>query len=132
QAAKKNMAIGFLMDQNVDWYEGVFVRFLGRTACTNKGLALLALRTGTPVIPMFSARQEDGRYRITFGREVALVRTGDKTRDLEENTQLFSEIIETYVRKHPDQWFWFHRRWKTKSYCPLPEGYYPNPDERGN
>jgi len=132
QAAKKNMAIGFLMDQNVDWYEGVFVRFLGRTACTNKGLALLALRTGTPVIPMFSARQEDGRYRITFGREVALVRTGDKTRDLEENTQLFSEIIETYVRKHPDQWFWFHRRWKTKSYCPLPEGYYPNPDEREN
>jgi KDO2-lipid IV(A) lauroyltransferase len=130
KAAKENVAIGFLMDQNVDWYEGVFVQFLGRPACTNKGLALLALRTGTPVIPMFSVRQEDGRYRIIFGREVELVRTGDKTRDLEENTQLFCEIIERYVRRYPDQWFWFHRRWKTRPYCQLPEDYYSTSMQR--
>ncbi len=123
KAVKDNRAIGFLMDQNVDWYEGVFVRFLGRPACTNKGLALVALRTGTPVIPVFSVRQKDGRYRIIFESEVELVRTGNKTTDLEENTQRFSEIIERYVSQYPDQWFWFHRRWKTKPYCPLPDGY---------
>jgi KDO2-lipid IV(A) lauroyltransferase len=123
-AVKENMAIGFLMDQNVDWYEGVFTRFMGRPACTNKGLALLALRTGAPVIPMFSVRRGDGRYRIIFEREVELIRTGDKTRDLEENTQIFSGIIERYVSQYPDQWFWFHRRWKTRPYCPLPEDYY--------
>jgi KDO2-lipid IV(A) lauroyltransferase len=132
RAVKENVAIGFLMDQNVDWYEGVFVPFLGRIACTNKGLALLALKTGSPVIPIFSARQGDGRYRISFGKEVELIRTGDKIRDLEENTQLFSETIGKYINKTPEQWFWFHRRWKTKSYCPLPEDFYIGSDSQRN
>ena len=63
---RKNKAMGILLDQNVDWYEGVFVPFLGQPACTNKGLALIAMKTGTPVIPVFSARQPDGRYRVVF------------------------------------------------------------------
>ena len=120
KAIREKKAIGILLDQNVDWYEGVFVDFLGRRACTNKGLALLALRTGTPVVPAFSVRQKDGRYRIFLGDEVELIRTGDKTRDVEENTALFTGIIEKYIRKYPDQWFWFHNRWKTRPYCPLP------------
>ena len=119
-AARENKTVGILLDQNVDWYEGVFVRFLGRQACTNKGLALIARRTGSPVVPTFSVRQGDGRYRVIFEKELELVNTGDKTRDMEENTALFTSIIEKYVRQYPDHWFWFHRRWKTKSYCPLP------------
>jgi Kdo2-lipid IVA lauroyltransferase/acyltransferase len=119
-AEKENKVIGILLDQNVDWYEGVFVPFLGRPACTNKGLALVALRTGSPVVPIFSVRQPDGRCRIIFEDEVVLKRTGDKIKDIEENTALFNQIIEKYVRRHPDHWFWFHKRWKTKPYCPIP------------
>lgn len=119
-AIKANRTVGILLDQNVDWYEGVFVNFLGRRACTNKGLALMAMKTGTPVIPVFSIRQSDGRYRIVFEKEVALIRTGDKTKDMEENTALFTRVIEKYVRRYPDHWFWFHRRWKTRPYQPLP------------
>jgi len=66
-------------------------------------------------------RMEDGRYRVLFGEEVHLVRTGDKIRDVEENTALFSSAIENIIRKYPDQWFWFHRRWKTRPYCAFPE-----------
>ena len=117
---KENKLVGILLDQNVDWYEGAFVPFLGRWACANKGLALLALRTGTPVVPVFSVRQRDGRYRVIFEREVELVRTGDKTKDVEDNTALFTAIIESFVRRYPDHWFWFHKRWKTKNYCELP------------
>ena len=117
---KKNKLIAILLDQNVDWYQGVFVKFLGRWACVNKGLALMALRTGSPVIPVFPVKQEDGRYKIIIGEEVSLIRTGDITRDVEENTALFTKIIEKQVREHPDHWFWFHRRWKTIPYCPLP------------
>jgi KDO2-lipid IV(A) lauroyltransferase len=117
---KENKLVGILLDQNVDWYEGAFVPFLGRWACANKGLALLALRTGTPVVPVFPVRQRDGRYRLIFEREVELVRTGDKTKDVEDNTALFTSIIERYVRSYPDHWFWFHKRWKTKNYCELP------------
>jgi len=120
RSVRKNWGIGILLDQNVDWYEGVFVPFFGRPACTNKGLARMALKTGTPVIPIFSFRQDDGRYRITFGEEVPLLRTGDKTRDVEDNTAVFTRIIEKTIRKHPEQWFWFHRRWKTLPASPYP------------
>ncbi len=121
KAVQENRTVGILLDQNVDWYEGVFVRFLNRPACSNKGLALMALRTGTPVIPAFSIRQRDGSYRIVFEKEVSLKKTGDKTKDIEENTALFTSIIERYIRTYPDHWFWFHRRWKTKPFCELPE-----------
>ena len=119
-ALRENKLIGILLDQNVDWYEGIYVPFFGRWACTNKGLALLAVMTGTPVVPAFPVRQKDGRYRLIFEKEVELRRTGDRARDIEENTELFTNIIEKYVIKYPDHWFWFHKRWKTKNYCPLP------------
>jgi KDO2-lipid IV(A) lauroyltransferase len=45
---------------------------------------------------------------------VDLVRTGDDTADIRENTQRFTRVIENYVRRHPDQWLWVHRRWKTR------------------
>ncbi len=119
-ARKQNKVIGILLDQNVDWYEGVFVPFLGKPACTNKGLALVAARSGTPVIPMFSVRQGDGPNRIIFEDEVVLKNTGDKIADMEANTAHFTRIIEKYVRKYPDHWFWFHKRWKTKPWCEIP------------
>ena len=124
QNIKEKRSVGVLLDQNVDWYDGVFVRFLGQWACTNKGLALMALKTGAPVVPVFSRRTRDGRYQIIFEKEINLVRTGDKTIDVEENTALFTRAIEAYVKKQPDHWFWFHRRWKTKNYCLLPEDFY--------
>ena len=119
-ALRENKLIGILLDQNVDWYEGVYVPFFDRWACTNKGLALFAVMTGTPVVPVFPVRQKDGRYRLIFEKEVELRRTGDRTKDIEMNTEIFTSIIEKYVRKYPDHWFWFHKRWKTKNYCPLP------------
>jgi KDO2-lipid IV(A) lauroyltransferase len=118
-ALRQNKGIGILLDQNVDWYEGEFVNFLGRMACTNKGLALIAMKTGAPVVPIFSVRQRDGRYRIVIQKEVELINTGDRIRDLQDNTALFTNIIESFVQKYPDQWFWFHNRWKTKNYCEM-------------
>ena len=117
---RKNKAMGILLDQNVDWYEGVFVPFLGQPACTNKGLALIAMKTGAPVIPVFSARQPDGRYRVVFEKEVDLIRSGSKISDTEENTALFNRIINKHIYWYPEQWFWFHKRWKTKPLCPFP------------
>jgi Kdo2-lipid IVA lauroyltransferase/acyltransferase len=118
-ALRENKLVGILLDQKEDWYQGAFVPFFGRWACTNKGLAVLALRTGTPVVPAFSVKQADGRYRIIFDKEVNLQRTGDKLRDVEDNTEIFTRIIEKYVRRNPDHWFWFHKRWSTKNYCEL-------------
>ncbi len=116
---KGGLPVGILLDQNVDWYEGVFVPFMGRVACANKALAVLTLRTGAPVLPLFTVRLPDGRYRVIIEEELDIIRTGDETRDVEENTRLFTQTIEKYVRAYPDHWFWFHRRWKTRPYCSL-------------
>ena len=84
----------------------------------------MALKTGASVVPAFSVRQEDGRYRIILEKEVELIRSGDKMRDVEDNTAVFTKMIETYVRKYPDHWLWLHHRWKTQPYCVLPDGFY--------
>lgn len=111
---KDNGIIGILIDQNVAWYEGVFVDFFGRPACTTDGLALLALHTEAPVMPTFLIREARGRYRLVIGDEVEIVKTGDREADVRVNTQNLTRIIEDMVRRYPDQWLWIHQRWKTQ------------------
>jgi KDO2-lipid IV(A) lauroyltransferase len=111
--------VGSLMDQNVDWGQGPFVDFFGHPACTHRGFAQLALKTGSPVIPIYTVRK-NRHFTIEIMPEIPLVETGDPIKDIEINTQNYTAVIEDLVRKHPDQYFWVHRRWKTKNYCPWP------------
>jgi KDO2-lipid IV(A) lauroyltransferase len=106
--------VGVLLDQNVAEREGVFVDFLGRPACTNKGVAMVALRTQTPVVPAFIRYEGRGRHVVVVEPEVELLRSGDGERDVQENTALFTQTVERWVRRYPDHWFWMHRRWKTR------------------
>ena len=111
---KRNEIVGIMLDQNMAWYEGVFVEYFGRPACTTTGLALLALHTGAPVLPGYIVRLPDGRYRLVIGPEVEIIRTGNRDADVFANTQRFTNIIEEAVRQYPEQWFWVHQRWKTQ------------------
>ena len=45
---------------------------------------------------------------------LALIRTGDNEADIVANTAMFNQVLESYIRKHPEQWLWVHRRWKTR------------------
>ena len=107
--------VGILADTNTSLEEGVFADFFGRPASTTSGLARIALRTGAAVIPgflMWDAAQK--KYRLQFGPALDLVRTGDEDSDVRQNTARFTAVIEAYVRRHPDQWLWVHKRWKTR------------------
>lgn len=115
----KGEAVAMLMDQNVDWYEGVFADFFGHLACTNKGMALIARKTDAPVVPVFLIRKREG-FCAEIGPELPFVRTGDKTKDIETNTAIYNRMLESIIRKYPNQWFWVHQRWKTKPYQPWP------------
>lgn len=108
--------VGVLMDQNVLQGDGnVFVDFFGVPASTTTGLARIALRSDAAVVPAFVLWDEEGgRYRLRFDPAVELVRTDDPSRDVVENTARFTKIIEDYVRRYPEQWFWIHRRWATR------------------
>jgi Kdo2-lipid IVA lauroyltransferase/acyltransferase len=107
--------VGILSDQNTALEESVFVNFFGIPASTTSGLARIALRTDAAVVPGFLSW--DGvrrKYRLGFERAVELARTGDEEADVVENTARFTRVIEDFVRAHPDQWLWVHKRWKTR------------------
>jgi Kdo2-lipid IVA lauroyltransferase/acyltransferase len=96
--------VGILADHNTALEEGVFVDFFGIPASTTSGLARLALRTDAAVVPGFLFWDETlGKYRLRFEPPVE-----------RENTQRFTRVIEDYVRAHPEQWLWVHKRWKTR------------------
>ena len=118
RALRQNEAVGILFDQNTTRDEGVFVDFFGVPAATTTAIATFALRTGAAVLPGFLIWEKSlGKHRLQFDPPVKLVETGDLAHDVAENTRLFNQILEGYVRKYPDQWLWIHRRWKTR-----PEG----------
>ena len=107
--------VGILSDQNTALEEGVFVDFFGIPASTTSGLARIALRTGAAVVPGFLSWDKVRRkYRLRFEPAVELARTRDEEADVVENTARFTRVIEEYVRAHPDQWLWVHKRWKTR------------------
>jgi len=115
RAMKAGATVGILMDTNMTPPEGVFVDFFGIPACTASGLARIALRTDAPVVPGFTIWDPVLRkYRLRFDPAIKLIRTGNNDADILANTQLFTKIIEDFVRRYPDQWLWVHRRWKTR------------------
>lgn len=112
---KEAGTIGILADQNTMPEEGVFVDFFGKAACTTSGIARVALHTGAAVVPGYAYWDESiQKYRLRFEPPVELVRTGDAERDVFENTQRFTKVIEEIIRKYPDQWVWVHARWKAR------------------
>ncbi len=102
---KDNQIIGILSYQNVATYEGVFVDFFGRPACTGVGLTVMAMRSGAPIIAIFPARQKSGRYKVIVKPPIEAVSTGNYEADLAHNTQRFTKIIEEIVREYTEQWF---------------------------
>ena len=113
RSLKDNELVGILLDQNTGRRAGVFVDFFGQSACTNKGLALIAQRMRAPVVPIFLVREADA-YRMIVGPEIPLIETGDKDRDVRANTRQYNQVLEIMIRRYPEQWFWVHRRWKTR------------------
>jgi KDO2-lipid IV(A) lauroyltransferase len=102
-------------DQNQTHSAGVFIDFFGKAASTTPGAARLAMLTGAPVFPAFLVREgESGRHRIVMLPEVEMTRTGDRAADVVTNTQRCSLVVEDMIRRYPEQWIWFHKRWKTR------------------
>ncbi len=102
-------------DQNQTLSFGVFVDFFGKPACTTPGAARFAMMTGAPVYAVVLARVgESDQHRFEVLPPIEIVSTGDRDRDVITNTQHCSDAIETFIRRYPEQWIWFHKRWKTR------------------
>jgi KDO2-lipid IV(A) lauroyltransferase len=109
-ALRRQRMVGILLDQNATRAEGVFVPFFGSPASTSKGLALLALRTGAPVVPIFLRREPDGRHCMDVSAALPPPADGEIT----TYTSMFNRAIEAAIRRAPEQWLWMHDRWRTR------------------
>lgn len=114
KALSQNRIVGILIDQRAKRSEGVWADFFGKKAPTTPSLAVLAMKTSAPVVPVFMVRDGFGNHRLIIQNPLELVRTGDIKKDVEANTQLFNHALESMIRQYPDQWFWVHRRWERK------------------
>ncbi|MBU0991475.1 MAG: lysophospholipid acyltransferase family protein [Proteobacteria bacterium] len=108
---KQNKIIGMIFDQHMGGNKGVNVNFFNRPASTMKAVAMIAVKTGTPVVPVFNWR-EDGIHYLTSGPEIPLVTGSTKDETVLFSTQKFNDVIEAFIRQHPEQWIWVHKRWK--------------------
>ena len=108
-AQKHGVAI--LIDQHISGADAVNVEFFERPAATTSAVAALALRTGAPVVPVFALPSGRGRYRLIYEHpiEPPAAESEDAVREL---TQRCTDVLEMYVRRHPDLWLWMHRRWR--------------------
>lgn len=110
---KENRILGIVADQDVDSVEGVFIEFFGHRAYTPTGPAALAAVSGAALVPALIVR-DGNHHNLVIEEPIELVDTGDKEKDIIANTKAWSAVIESYIRKYPEQWVWMHRRWKTK------------------
>jgi KDO2-lipid IV(A) lauroyltransferase len=104
-------SVGILIDQHIQSRDAIYVDFFDRPAATTSVVAALALRTGAPVIPLFALPIGPGRYRLIYEHSVEPPPI-DAAHRVHEFTQRCTDVLEMYVRRHPDLWLWMHRRWR--------------------
>ena len=130
-AVNRGEALALLIDQNMLPKRAVFAPFCGKLAATTPAPAVIAERTGAPVVLALLVRQPDGRYRVTLEGPFAFERrSADRSQDVLEFTTVLNQRLERHVRAHPEQWFWLHRRWKTRPPGEANAGREPN-EQRG-
>lgn len=106
--------VGILLDQNATRQEGVFVPFFGCPASTSRAVGVLALRSATPIVPIFARREADGRHRVVVHPPVQAPESHDVEAAVIELTSRCTAIIEEAIRANPEQWLWMHNRWRTR------------------
>ncbi len=115
KALRNQGTTAFLVDHNSSRNEAVFLPFLGEEAAVNVGPALLALRGKAMVYPMFLIRKPDHKYEMVVmpPLDTAALEGGiaEKSRQI---AIFYTKAVEDIVRRYPEQWFWMHRRWKTR------------------
>ena len=111
RSLRDNRGVAFVADQGVKGLASTFVNFFGRPAKTPRGPAVFALRLEVPVIFGTAIRMPSGKYRMIF-EEIPATSTGDREKDVDTIVATYTNVLEQWVRKYPEQYFWHHRRWR--------------------
>ncbi len=113
KALKKKKILGFLADQD-GYIHGVPVDFLGQMSSAVLGPATFAQKFGSPVVPVFASRKENGEHTVHILPALHYVDTGNEEEDIYRLTEECVRVTEEFIREHPQNWVWFQHRWNTK------------------
>ena len=119
--------VAMLIDQHMHSPDAIWVNFFERPAATTSTLAALALRTGSPVIPVFALPLPGGRYKFVYEAPVEPP-PAEGPEAIQEFTQRCTDVLEMHVRRHPELWLWMHRRWRDAP-APVTAGMFPAAQE---
>jgi KDO2-lipid IV(A) lauroyltransferase len=111
RALRAGRAVAFLVDQGAVGLASTWVKFFGRYAKTPRGPAVFALRLGAPIVFGAAVRQPSGRYVLSF-EPIDATETGDREADVDRIVAEYTAVLERWIRRTPEQYFWHHRRWK--------------------
>jgi KDO2-lipid IV(A) lauroyltransferase len=112
-ACKRREPVTFVLDQFMGRPYGIETEFFGKKTGTAYGLALFAIKTKAPVVPVYTYHDEQGKTHVVFEKEiVASLESGNRDLQILETTQRYNAWIESVICRHPEQWMWIHRRWK--------------------
>ncbi len=112
QHLERGDIVVFPFDQYAKGKDGIPVEFFGHLARTFKSVAVIALATGAPVLPAASWREDDGSHVLRFEDPMPLFDDDDTSLAIRRNTRAYNAVLERLVLRHPEQWYWAHRRWK--------------------
>jgi KDO2-lipid IV(A) lauroyltransferase len=102
----------FPFDQFAAGADGIDVEFFGEAVGTFKSLAVIALATGAPVLPAACWRETNGRHVLRFEAPVPPVDVANANEAIVRTTRAYNAALERLVVRHPEQWWWAHRRWR--------------------
>ncbi|MFH1394707.1 MAG: lysophospholipid acyltransferase family protein [Candidatus Omnitrophota bacterium] len=111
---KNGNVLGVVPDQDVDSINGVFVNFFGQPAYTPTAPVKIAMASKTKIVPIFVVRKEDDTHKLVVEKPIDLSGVRNNDENVKLYTQKWTNVLEAYVKKYPEQWVWIHRRWKTK------------------
>lgn len=114
RSIKAGRYLGYVIDQNQPLRHAIFPTFFGVPAATAPTPAVLSMRSGAAVVFVLSYPLGDGRHKVVIEGPLEPPDTGDRERDVLAFMQDLNDRLERWVRAHPEQWYWLHRRWKTR------------------
>ncbi len=109
RALKAGEHVAILIDQKQN--DGIAVPFFGHDAMTNPAVAQLALKYRCPIIPGDIERLNGAHFRLTIHPPIEFEPTGDSEADTLAIMTRLNAMLEGWIRRRPEQWFWLHRRW---------------------
>lgn len=110
KAIKSKHTILMLVDQKMN--DGIAVPFLGKTAMTTNSIARISCQYNYPIVPIRILRTKDSNFKVTIYEAIEYTKTNDTDADCLLIMTKINEIIGQWVKQCPEQWFWFHNRWK--------------------